>query len=367
MTSVLISGASIAGPALAYWLAEAGLSVTLVERAPAPRPGGQAVDVRGVALEVIRRMGLFEAADAARTRMKGMAALDETGKEVWRSTEMTMSAGRFDAGDVEIFRDDLATMLLGRIAGCVEMIWGDSIAALVEDNDGVSVRFDGGATRRFDLVVGADGVFSNVRRLFFGPHTDFVKSLEACVAIFTAENFLGLDDWEVMFNSAQAGGVIYPARDNREMRVFLGCEAPPDVRHIDVAQQKSWVAQRFAHFGWEMPRLLAAMQGAKVFYFGEIAQVLMPRWSRGRVALVGDAGYCPSPLSGQGTSLALVGAYVVARELAAAGSDYETAFARTEAYMRPFVELNQALAIRDPGTPVPQDVLDHAKNAMSLD
>ncbi len=367
MTDVLISGASIAGPALAYWLAERGFTPVLVERAPTPRPGGQAIDVRGVALEVIRRMGLFESVDAARTRMTGMSALDATGKELWRSTEMTMSAGRFDAGDIEILRDDLSALLMGLIDKRVETIWGDSIVALDQAETDVTVRFESAGTRRFDLVIGADGVFSNVRRLAFGPHEDFVKSLQACIAIFTAENFLKLDNWQVMFGSEPAGGVIYPARDNSEMRVFLGCEAPPDVRKIDVAAQKAWVAEHFADFGWEMPRLLDAMRAAKIFYFGEIAQVLMPSWSRGRIALVGDAGYCPSPLSGQGTSLALVGAYVLAKELAARGVDHGEAFARTEARMRSFVEVNQAIANRDPGTPVPQDVIDHAKNAISLD
>ena len=164
--TALISGASIAGPALAYWLGRGGFAPTLVERAAQPRPGGQAIDIRGKALQVVERMGLLERARAKRTQMKGVSLQDEFGKEIWRSEEKTFSGGRFDNDDVELLRDDLSALLLGAIGDC-EILFGDSIVELSEGPNGVAVRFENSTPRNFDLVVGADGVHSKVRRLAF--------------------------------------------------------------------------------------------------------------------------------------------------------------------------------------------------------
>ena len=368
---VLISGASVAGPALAYWLRLGGATPTVVERAPAPRRGGQAIDVRGAALTVVERMELLEPLRAMRTRMHGMSMLDGDGNELMRSTEYAPSSGRLDSDDIEVLREDLTGLLAERTAD-VEYVYGDSIAALHQDRDGVDVTFERGAPRRFDLVVGADGLHSTVRRLAFGPEAEILRHLGMYVAVYTTDNVLGLDNWQVWLRNDAAGAGIYPARDNTELRVNVGfMSGPVDYDHRDLDGQRRLVAEHAAGLGWEMPRLLKAMWDAPDFYFDAMAQIVTDTWTNGRVTLVGDAGYCASPMSGQGTSLALVGAYVLAEELtrdpaALTARDPGAALARYEARMRPFVELNQALATENPGGPAAEESIERAKHAITL-
>ncbi|GIH99657.1 FAD-dependent monooxygenase [Planobispora takensis] len=371
MTTVLISGAGVAGPVLAYWLHRHGLTPTVVERAPAVRGGGQAVDVRGAALGVVERMGLLQEVRRTRTRMRGMSVLDCDGNEIMRDTEATFSGGRLDNDDVELLREDLVRMLHEITCDDVEYVFGDSITALREHEHGVLAGFDSGARRDFDLVVGADGLHSNVRGLVFGEEGRFLHHLGTHLAIFSTENFLGLQDWQVWLREGEAGYGIYPVRGNTELRVTIGFGSEPfDYDHRDVERHMRLVEERCAGLRWETPRLLKAMREAPDFYFDAMAQVRMDRWSSGRVALLGDAGYCPSPMSGQGTSLSLVGACVLAGELGrAAGTPggHRAAFARYEERMRPFVALNQALATENPGGPAPEESVERAKNAISLD
>lgn len=362
MRNVLISGAGVAGGTLAWYLARAGFAVTVVDRAPGPRSGGQAIDVRGVALDVVDRMGLGDRMRAVRTRMRGMSMVDGDGHELFRSEEFALSSGRLDSPDFEVLRDDLVAIL--HEATDVEYVFDDSITALTEEPHGVRVEFARGGFRTFDLVVGADGLHSAVRRLAFGPEEDYLRHLGQYLAIFPAANFLGLADWQVWFQHEETGGVAYPVRDNAELRVTLGFGSEPLPR-LSVPEQKKLVAERLAGVGWEVPKLLDAMAEAEVFYFDAMAQIRMDRWTTGRIALVGDAGYCASPLSGQGTSLALVGAYVLAQELGRA--EHEEAFAAYETRMRPFVALNQALATENPGRPASEESLERAKFAISLD
>jgi 2-polyprenyl-6-methoxyphenol hydroxylase-like FAD-dependent oxidoreductase len=366
MRTVLISGCSIAGPALAYWLREHGFVPTIVERSPAPRPGGQAIDVRGKALEVLKRMGLLDAARALRTTLKGVSVQDRDGNETWRSEDMTLTGGRFDANDIEILRDDLAAILVRAMHGA-EILYGDSISALTEEPDGIGIEFCNGGKRRFDLLVGADGLHSNVRELAFGNERRFLHEIGMGVAVFTIPNYLGLSDWQIAHRNAEGGYAVYTARENRELRVALGFAANTvDECRGDIGAQKMLVARRTAEFGWEVPRFIQEMGNSADFYFGVMAQVKMDRWSKGRVALVGDAAYCPSPDSGQGTSLALVGAYILATELANNRADYAAAFTNYEARMRPYVALNQALIEVDAPDPRAFQRLEEAKNAISL-
>ncbi len=356
-TEILISGASIAGPALAYWLDLHGFCVTVVERAPGIRPGGQAIDVRGAALTVVERMGLLAEIRGASTRMRGMSVVDEAGNELMRTSETTLTGGVVDGPDVELMRDDLAGLLYARTRERVEYVFDDSITALHETDDGVHVSFARGAARRFDLVIGADGLHSNVRRLVFGPESDFIRHIGTYLAIFSVPNFLALDHWQVFLHIEQAMVGMYSARDNREARAMLGFGAAPlDVDPRDVAAQKAIVAARFAGVGWETPRIVAAMADAPDFYFDSMSQIYLDRWSHGRVALLGDAACCASPMSGQGSSMALVAAYVLAGELAAAEGDHARGFAAYEAALRDYVAGNQALALlaqerRGPPTP----------------
>ncbi|MFF8288375.1 FAD-dependent monooxygenase [Streptomyces sp. NPDC016309] len=366
MQSVLISGAGIAGSALAHLLHRRGFAVTVVERALEPRAGGQAIDVRGVALEVVDRIGVLERARELRTRTRGMSVLDAEGTEIDRSTEYALSSGRLDNDDIEVLRDDLARLLHERACedGGVEYVFGDGLTALTEDAHGVAADFTHGPSRRFDLVVGADGLHSTVRRLAFGPEEDFTRHLGSYLSVFGADNFLGLDHWQVWMRDGDAGFGIMPVRNNRELRIAFGFESPPLPRDTDLA---SLVTDRLAAVRWEGDRLAKAAREAPDFYCDAMAQIHMDRWSRGRTVLLGDAGYCPSPLSGQGTSLALVGAHVLADELARSAGDHRAAFAAYESRMRPFVTVNQALATENPGGPASEESLERAKNSITLD
>src|SRR5690349_4194757 len=227
MTSVLISGAGVAGSALASWLHRHGFRPTVVERAPALRAGGHAVDVRGVALEVIDRMGLAGPLSRARTEMLGMSLLDAEGVEIMRSTETALSSGRLDSDDVEVLREDLAGMLFDATRPHVRYLFGDSVTAMEEDRDGVRVTFGTAPPEAFDLVVGADGLHSAVRRLAFGPERDYVHHLGAYVGVFSAPNFLDLDRWQVWLRAEGVGYAVYSARGNTELRVNLGFESGP--------------------------------------------------------------------------------------------------------------------------------------------
>ncbi|MEV6978132.1 FAD-dependent monooxygenase [Kitasatospora sp. NPDC093806] len=369
MQNVLVSGGGIAGTVLAHRLARHGFAPTVVELAPAPRTGGQAIDIRGVALDVIDRMGLTGPVRAVRTRMRGMSVLDADGTEIHRDTETTFSSGRLDGDDVELLRTDLIAILHEHTPDGVEFIHGDSVTGLREDEHGVHVTFAHGRPRTFDLVVGADGLHSRVRRLAFGPEEEFLRPLGTHVAVFSADNFLGLEDWQLWQRDGDAGYGIYPVRDNRELRITFGWAGDEPTERDPEAVRKR-VAERMAACRWERTRLLDALHRSTDLYADVMAQIHLDTWSTGRVALVGDAGYCASPLSGQGTSLALVGAHVLAAELAHArttGTDHHTAFAHYERRMRPFVTLNQALATENPGGPASEESVDHAKNAITLD
>lgn len=344
MPTVLISGASIAGPALAYWLARFGLTPTLVERAPCLRPGGHAVDIRGAALDVLDAMGLFDAARSKRTQMKGVSSIGPDGTELWRSEEMTITGGKFDNPDIEILRDDLSFLLHEKLPAGTEVIFDDSIAGLAESADGITVSFTKAPPRKFDLVIGADGLRSHTRDLAFGNGDAFLHPMGVALAIFSTPNHIGLSDWQLNYQDGKDNCLIYTARDNTELRVGFSFAAGLEDVARDQASQMAQIMERCGHMGWEVPTFLAAMPAAPDFYLGVMAQVKMAHWTKGRVALVGDAAYCPSPFSGQGTSLSLVGAYVLANELAQSPDDHSAAFARYEERMRPFVEKNQAIA-----------------------
>lgn len=366
--NVLISGGGVAGLALAYWLDNAGFQVTVVERAPEWRGGGQAVDIRGVALDVVKAMGLDEAIREKRTQLRGMSTLDEQGNEVERTEERTYSAGRLDSDDIEIFRDDLCRLLMEQAGERVHYMLGDSIRSLAQDDDGVTVSFQHRADARFDLVVGADGVYSNVRKLSFAHEDAFVKPLGVVLAMFTTPNQIGLDHWQLAHRGEGVGCVIYPSLDQRQLRIGVGfgtdgMDAPRD----DVLAQKAIVTAKCAGLGGMFRPLIDVMQDAEQFYFNELAQIHMPSWSQGRVVLAGDAAHCASPFSGQGTSLALVGALVLARELQRTPADMARAFAAYEQRMRPFVDLNQALVDLERRGHVPDDQLTRAKNGIVLD
>ncbi|MFF4582133.1 FAD-dependent monooxygenase [Streptomyces sp. NPDC001389] len=336
--TVLISGASVAGPALAYWLHRHGFTPTIVERAPTLRDGGYAVDFRGEALDVLDRMGLLRQIEALDTEMGDAAMVDAEGRRY-----ATLPAAIF-AGDLEVLKGDLTRMLHEATRENTEYIFGDSIATLDQDHHGVHVTFEHGAPRRFDLVVGADGLHSRTRALAFGPEEEFVRHLGIYTAVFSLANYLGLKNTGHLYAAPGKAANIFTARADTEARAafhFAADDLEYDRR--DPAAHKRIIAERFAGEGWEVPRLLKEMDAAQEFFFDANAQVEMDTWSAGRVVLLGDAGYCAGPTSGRGTSQALIGAYLLAGELAARDGDHTAAFAAYEEQMRPYVTEHQAL------------------------
>jgi 2-polyprenyl-6-methoxyphenol hydroxylase-like FAD-dependent oxidoreductase len=345
--NILISGASAAGPSLAYWLHHYGFNPTVVERAPALRAGGYAIDLRGAAVHVAERMGILADARKASTDLREVWFVDGKNQTV-ATMDANFGAGPGKAGDVELLRDDLAQILYAATKDTVNYIFGDSIASLAQHDEGVEVTFEHGASRTFDLVVGADGSHSNVRTLSFGEEARFSHYLGQHVAIFTIPNYLNLDRLWLMHYVPKKMAAIMQYGSRKHTRALLMFSSPKlDYDHRDVEQQKNIVKKMFAEeAGWEFPRLLAEMRDASDFYFDDVSQIRMDHWSNGRVALVGDAACGPTLITGQGTSMAVVGAYVLAGELASAGGDYRKAFARYEHECRSYMEQNQQIALK---------------------
>ena len=341
--SVLISGASIAGPALAFWLSRYGFQPTIVERAPAVRPGGYAVDFRGASMRVLERMGLLAEVQRMQTRIGAITIVDRNNNKV-----ASMPDG-FTSGELEILRGDLAGIFHQATRETTEYIFDDSIAGMEEKDGGVDVQFQSGGRRRFDLVAGADGLHSKVRSLAFGEEANFVRYLGYYVSIFTIPNYLDLDHSGLYYGTLGKKVGIFSGGDPREAKAsFFFATEPLDYDRRDTEQQKRILREHLQQEGWEVPRLLELMETAPDFYFDSVSQVKMDRWSAGRSVLLGDAAYCASPLSGMGTGMAVVGAYVLAGELAEAEGDYALAFERYEGLMRDFVQKCQGIA--DGGT-----------------
>jgi 2-polyprenyl-6-methoxyphenol hydroxylase-like FAD-dependent oxidoreductase len=343
---VLISGAGVAGPVVAYWLKQYGLSPTVLERAPALRGGGHAVDLWGSAVDVVERMGVLPAVEAARTQNMLTTTVDTRG----RSLDLDVGRLSVEIADrhVELMRGELVRILYERTRDDVEYVFGDSITALAEHDGAVDVTFERGAPRRYPLVIGADGLHSTVRRLVFGDEARFRRDLGGYIAGFTVQGVPGTPGRIVRYVAPNRTVFIYPVRQSGDaVAGFLFRPAAPlAADHDDPAdpdQQKRLLRETFAEDGWETPRLLAQLDGAADFYFDSISQIHMDSWSRGRVALVGDAGYAPGPGVGGGTTLAIVAAYVLAGELAEAGADPAAGFLGYEREMRDAVQRSRAV------------------------
>ena len=331
---VLISGASIAGPALALWLGRYGYDVTVVERAAELRTGGSAVDYRGrVHRTVLERMGVLDQLRAHATDMGEQVLVDAEGWELLRLPASFMS------GELEVNRGDLARVLYEASLPYARYVFGDSVRSLTERGDGVTVEFENGPTQEFDLVVGADGMHSMTRRLVFGEEREFRRDSGYFVSTFSAPNDLGLRDSGVLWNvPGRMVGLSNTLGKDGAMLVFHSPGLAYDYR--DQGQQKRLVREHFEGLGWQVPTVLDAMDQARDFYFDSISQITMDRWSAGRVVLLGDAAWAPAP-GGMGNGLAVVGAYILAGELTAHRGDHRAAFARYEELMRPYVKTCQ--------------------------
>lgn len=333
---VLISGASIAGPALAFWLERYGAEVVVVEKAPQLRAGGQLVDLRGVGREVVRRMGLEKHVQAAAEANDGLSFVDARGRCRGSLTLDDFGADGPVAG-IEILRGELSRVLFEQSSASVEYRFGERIAALEDQTDGVNVTFQSGHADRFDLVIGADGLHSEIRDRLFGAQQE-LHHLGMYLSFWTAENHINLHNWSLAYSEpGRTIGTRSILGNDKVMAFFSFRAGQPAYDWRDIEAHKRIVLTRGSGMAWEAAQLLAQIETAPDFYFDACTQVILNRWSRGHVAMLGDAAYCASPLSGHGATLAIVGAYILAGELARASGDHKHAFAAYERILRPWV------------------------------
>jgi 2-polyprenyl-6-methoxyphenol hydroxylase-like FAD-dependent oxidoreductase len=348
---IVINGIGVAGPALGYWLSEAGHEVLLVEEAPRIRDGGYIVDFWGTGYDIVERMGLIGDIRALGYQVREVHFIDRAGRarggfdvDVFRR----LTDDRFTS----VRRSDVSATMYRAIEGRVETIFGDSVARIEDNGQRVRVGFDHAAERDVDLVIGADGLHSRVRRVAFGPDSEFAIPLGYHVAAFEADGYATRE--ELVFTSHnQPGWQIsrFSMRDDKTLFLFIfrdelmaRREEPPS----------SILRRVFAGAGWEWPQIEAAIERATNIYFDSVSQIRMPRWTKGRIALVGDAAACVSLMAGEGTGLAITEAYVLAGELHACGGDYETAFARYEQRLMPFLQKKQQTAQKFASTFAPR-------------
>ena len=338
---ILVSGASISGATLAWWLRHLGNEVTVVERTSEFRDGGQNIDVRGVGRDVLRRMGLEQDALDRGTGETGTAWLNKNGRVVAQFvTEELGSDG--PTAELEILRGDLARLLFEAARETVSFRFGDSIKEVEEDGDAAIVTFATGRIERYDAVIVAEGVGSTTRELVF-PGDNDPCWMDLTIAYFHLPRDADDDRLWRWYNAT--GGRTVSLRPDRHgtTRAMLSLQQPPrGEQDWDADRQKAFLHERFADAGWQARRVLQSMDRTDDFYFDVLRQVLMPRWSKGRLALTGDAAWCATPLAGIGTTLAITGAYVLAHELSRT-SDVAAGFAAYERAMRPMVVQGQGV------------------------
>jgi 2-polyprenyl-6-methoxyphenol hydroxylase-like FAD-dependent oxidoreductase len=336
---ILITGGSIAGCSLAWWLSRGDFDVTVLERHATFRDGGQNIDVRGAAREVVRKMGLEEGVSASGTGEAGIRFVDERNETLAEfGVEDTGSEG--PTAELEILRGDLARLLFDACSERVNFRFGDKITSIDDGEGSAAVSFESGGTETFDLVIVAEGAGSSTRELVF-PGENEPRTLDVTMGYFTIPKGPSDTDFCRIYTAGE-GRSIWLRPDNKgTTRAILTVQkAPSGEDELGVGEQKNFLRERFAGAGWETPRVLAGFEQADDFYFDVLRQVKMPRWSKGTVVLAGDAAWCATPISGMGTTLAIVGAYVLAGELVN-GGDVSEALDRYEEIMRPFVEKAQ--------------------------
>jgi 2-polyprenyl-6-methoxyphenol hydroxylase-like FAD-dependent oxidoreductase len=357
---ILISGAGIAGPTLAYWVARHGMTATLVEKAPTLRTGGYIIDFWGAGFDVAARMGLLEQVLQHGYQVREVRVVDATGRQVSRLPTAAF-ARAIRSGFTSLPRGDLAAAIYGTVRGRVETVFGDAIERIDQTRDHVDVAFSKNGRRRFDLVIGADGLHSRVRELVFGPERQFERYLGIKVAAFHVGGYEPRDELVyVMYSEVGQQVSRFAMRDDRTMFLFTMADPDPTIPS-DLRTQKAFLRARFGNSGWELPRILEALDGLEDMYFDRVSQIEIDHgtasWSRGRVALIGDAAFCVSLLGGQGSALAMTAAYILAGELHRANGGHEAAFARYQQLFGPFVSAKQRAARRFAGAFAPKSHL----------
>jgi 2-polyprenyl-6-methoxyphenol hydroxylase-like FAD-dependent oxidoreductase len=340
---ILISGASIAGPVLAYWLTRHGFDVTVVERAPQLRKtGGHAVDLFRPAMEISEKMGVLPRIEALATGTD-TATICRAGTRRPVRVDLTKAVGAVSDRHVEIMRDDLSEAYYDAGRDDAEYLFGDSITAISADAE---VTFEHAPPRRFDVVVGADGLHSNVRRLVFGDDARRTQFLGGYLAVESVPKTLAGDGEMNSHIGAGRLAAIYTARPLEDARALFMFRSKEELQYHyrDAVRQKELLRAAFVGMHAAVDRWLDELDRTPTFYFDSITQLQLDTWSRGRVTLVGDAGYCPGPAVGGSTSIAVLGAYILAGELAQANGDYTRAFAAYEQQMGEPVRRSRAMA-----------------------
>lgn len=356
--SVLIAGASFAGLSAAWWMHRLGYAVTVVEVAGQLRKGGTPVDIREGVVDVVRRMGLLERVAARSLPAKADEFLDPEGVPLvlgahpWEGRE-----GSREGHEIE--RDALLDLLFDEVKDDVEFVFDDSIATLGETAGGVAVTFVHGAARSFSLVLGCDGTHSAVRRMCFGEESAFLLFLQNYFSLTIVPRLLIAEDTQTMFNLPGRTVMLSAYKGKTDIAFCFASEQEIAYDRRNRAEQKKMIAEHFARVGWRVPELLEAMHGCDDFYFDKLCQIRMPEWSKGRVALVGDAAYCPSPAAGMGGSVAILGACALADALARFPDDYTRAFEEYDRSFRPTIEEIQVRAVEE-GVPMFMPATDEA-------
>ena len=353
MQSVLVSGAGIAGPTLSYWLKAAGFEPTLLERAPALRSGGYVIDFWGLGYDLAERMGLIGEINRIGYHVRELRIVDDAGHRTagfGTGVFSELTGGRF----VTLPRSALSGLLFAKVKDGIETIFGDEIVALEPDRDGVSVALKHAGKRRFDLLIGADGLHSAVRTLVFGPQSKFERQLGYAVAAFEVHGYRPRDE-NVYLMYGRPGRMLgrFTLHDNRTLFLFVFAASRGELP-VTLEPQKALLHNLYGDGGWECAKILTELDGTRELYFDSVSQIRMRNWSCGRVALVGDAAFCVSLLAGQGSALAMIAAYVLAGELGASEGRYQQAFASYEAHLRNYIGSKQRGAERFAGAFAPR-------------
>lgn len=346
---ILISGAGIAGPSLAFWLLRHGFAPTLVESSPRLRPGGYIIDFWGAGFEIANRMGLLPHIRPSGYEVQELRVVDDRNRPV--ASLSTKSFSRIARGQfLSIPRGDLASAIYAGLDGKVETLFGDRVVRLDPSASGIDVGFASRPARHFDLVIGCDGLHSGIRQLVFGEEARFERYLGYKAAAFETRGYPCRDELVYVLHTGIGRQIArFSMRDDRTMFLFTFHDPDPDVPS-SLSDQKALLRDRFGKLRWETPQILDALDRSPGLYFDRVSQIHMGAapgsWSRGRVALLGDAAFCVSLLAGQGTALAMVAAYILAGELRRAGGDYARAFAAYQQRFGPFVGGKQRAAPR---------------------
>lgn len=338
---VLISGGGIAGLTLAYWLQRYGMAPVVVEQAAGLRRDGYGIDFFGTGYEVAARMGLIERLRERQLPLDAITYVNRVGKPV-ATLPIALMRSVMDGKYLGLMHSTLEEALYDALAGRVEVRFASSLIAIESRDQGVDATFADGARESFDLLVGADGVHSQTRALMFGPEELFRHFLGYMVASYALPDRYGIGHtWQMYTEPGRLAGAYVGSQEGEIFTFFLYHRDRPE--HVARGERLEHLRQVFAGMGWMTPRLLADTPSVTPIFLDAVSQIRLPTWHRGRVALVGDACACPTLVSGQGASLAMGGAYLLARALHETG-DYQQALQRYEQGLRPYVLTQQKQA-----------------------